>query len=115
MGPQRNADDRELESQGYTPALARRFSVGSLLSLCFALTATWNGFGAAIGASLATSSSAGTIWTLVIAAIMNFVVSLGMAELASAYPNSGAQYYWSFRVASPEWAPFASYMYVGPV
>jgi choline transport protein len=41
---------------------------------------------------------------------MNFVVSLGMAELVSAYPNSGAQYYWSFRVASPEWAPFASYM-----
>jgi choline transport protein len=110
MHEQSDADDRELEAQGYTPAMPRRFSLLSLFSLCFALTATWNGFGSAIGTSVAHSSSSGTIWTLVIAAIMNLIVSLGMAELVSAYPNSGAQYYWSFRVASPEWAPFASYM-----
>ncbi|KAI0427457.1 amino acid/polyamine transporter I [Xylaria sp. FL1042] len=110
MHAQRDADDCELEAQGYIPAMPRRFSAASLFSLSFALTATWNGFGAAIGASIAESSSSGTIWTLVIAAVMNLIVSLGMAELASAYPNSGAQYYWSFRVASPEWAPFASYM-----
>ncbi|CAP79665.1 Pc12g00380 [Penicillium rubens Wisconsin 54-1255] len=105
-----DADDLELEAQGYAPAMPRRFSLLSLFSLGFALTATWNGFGSAIGTSLAESSSSGTIWTLVIAALMNLVVSLGMAELVSAFPNSGAQYYWSFKVASPEWAPFASYM-----
>ncbi|OCL14730.1 hypothetical protein AOQ84DRAFT_384511 [Glonium stellatum] len=110
MQEQSDADDRELEAQGYTPALPRRFSLLSLFSLSFALTATWNGFGSAIGTSVAESSSSGTIWTLIVAAIMNLVVSLGMAELVSAYPNSGAQYYWSFRVASPKWAPFASYM-----
>ncbi|RAH57479.1 amino acid transporter [Aspergillus piperis CBS 112811] len=110
MYEQIDVDDRELEAQGYAPAMPRRFSLLSLFSLGFALTATWNGFGSAIGASLAQSSSSGTIWTLVIAALMNFVVSLGMAELVSAFPNSGAQYYWSYKVASPEWAPFASYM-----
>jgi choline transport protein len=105
-----NQDDRELEAQGYKRAMPRRFSLLSLLSLSFALTATWNGFGSAIGTGLAEFSSAGILWTLVIAASMSFIVSLGMAELASAYPNSGAQYYWSFRVAAPEWAPFASYV-----
>lgn len=110
MQKQDEADDRELEAQGYTPAMPLRFSVSSLVSLGFAMTATWNGFGSAIGISLAASSSSGTIWTLVIAALMNLIVSLGMAELVSAFPNSGAQYFWSFKVASPEWAPFASYM-----
>lgn len=105
-----NVDDLELESQGYTRAMPRRFSLPSLLSLSFALTASWNGFGSAIGTSLGEFSAAGTLWTLPIAATMSWIVSLGMAELASAYPNSGAQYYWSFRVASPEWAPFASYL-----
>ncbi|KAI0813721.1 amino acid/polyamine transporter I [Xylaria sp. FL0064] len=113
MHAEHDADDRELEALGYVAAMPRRFSATSLFSLCFALTATWNGFGAAIGTSIAESSSSGTIWTLVIAAIMNLIVSLGMAELASAYPNSGAQYYWSYRVANSEWAPFASYITCG--
>ncbi|CAH0049931.1 unnamed protein product [Clonostachys solani] len=110
MSSQGEADDRELEAQGYIPAMPRRFSLWSLLSLGFALTATWNAVGITIGTSLAESSSSGAVWTLVIAALMNLTVALGMAELASAYPNSGAQYYWSYKVASPEWAPFASYV-----
>lgn len=105
-----NADDLELESQGYVRAMPRRFSLLSLLSLSFALTASWNGFGSAIGTGLAEFSAAGVLWTLPIAAVMSWIVSLGMAELSSAYPNSGAQYYWSYRVSSPGWAPFASYL-----
>ncbi|ETS79646.1 hypothetical protein PFICI_09499 [Pestalotiopsis fici W106-1] len=110
MHQQFELEDHQLEAQGYSPAMPRRFSLQSLLSLSFALTATWNGFGSAIGISLAESSSSGTLWTLVVAALMNLIVSLGMAELASAYPNSGAQYYWSYQVSSQQWAPFASYM-----
>lgn len=110
MDKENNADDLELEAQGYTRAMPRRFSLLSLLSLSFALTASWNGFGSAIGTGLAEFSAAGVLWTLIIAATMSWVVSLGMAELSSAFPNSGAQYYWSFRVAAPEWAPFASYV-----
>ncbi|OQU95641.1 hypothetical protein CLAIMM_01823 [Cladophialophora immunda] len=105
-----NADDRELEAQGYQCAMPRKFSLLSLLSLSFALTASWNGFGSAIGTGLGEFGSAGVLWTLLIAAAMGWIVSLGMAELASAYPNSGAQYYWSFRVATPAWARFASYI-----
>lgn len=110
LARERNADDLELEAQGYERAMPRRFSLLSLLSLSFALTASWNGFGSAIGTGLAEFSAAGVLWTLLIAATMSWIVSLGMAELSSAYPNSGAQYYWSFRVAAPEWAPFASYV-----
>jgi choline transport protein len=110
MGVDSNADDRELEAQGYQRAMPRRYSLLSLLSLSFALTASWNGFGSAIGTGLGEFGPAGVLWTLLIAAAMSWIVSLGMAELSSAYPNSGAQYYWSFRVATPAWAPFASYV-----
>lgn len=45
-----------------------------------------------------------------IAALMTAIVSAGMAELASAYPVAGAQYYWSFMVASPKWRALAAYV-----
>lgn len=45
------------------------------------------------------------------AGLMIGIVSLGMAELCSAFPVAGAQYYWSFVLSTPEWAPFASYRY----
>ncbi len=80
------------------------------MSLSYALLATWNGFGSAFGTGFTEASSAGSIWTLTIAAFMTGVTALGMAELSSAYPVAGAQYYWSYVVASPDWAPFASYL-----
>lgn len=50
---------------------------------------------------------------------MTFIVSLGMAESASAYPLAGAQYYWSFTVSNEKHRPFAAYVYVvsaaGPI
>jgi hypothetical protein len=33
-----------------------------------------------------------------------------VAELASAYPVAGAQYYWSFMVSSDKYKPFASFL-----
>uniref|UniRef100_A0A8H7N8L0 Amino acid permease/ SLC12A domain-containing protein n=1 Tax=Bionectria ochroleuca TaxID=29856 RepID=A0A8H7N8L0_BIOOC len=52
----------------------------------------------------------GMIWALTIAGLMTTVVAAGMAELASAYPVSGAQYYWSFMVARDDYKAFTSYI-----
>jgi choline transport protein len=38
---------------------------------------------------------------------MTLIVSLGMAELSSACPEAGTQYYWSVKVARDR-KPFAS-------
>lgn len=103
-------DDLELKASGYTRAMPRRFSLFSLVSMSYALLATWNGFGSAFGTGFTEASSAGSIWTLTIAGLMTAVTGIGMAELSSAYPVAGSQFYWSFAVASPEWGPFASYM-----
>lgn len=105
-------DDLELEAGGYQRQMPRRFSLWSLGALSFALTCTWLGAGSSVGISLTEASSAGTLWALPIAGFMTLIVSAGMAELSSAYPFAGAQYYWSFMVAGDAYKPFASFLYV---
>ena len=82
-------DDLELKAQGYTRAMPRRFSPLALISMSYALLATWNGFGSAFGTGFIEASSAGSIWTLTIAGLMTAVTGIGMAELSSAYPIAG--------------------------
>ena len=105
-------DDLELEAVGYEREMPRQFSLWSLGALSFTLTCTWLGTGSSIGISLTEASSAGTLWSLPISGIMTCIVSLGMAELASAYLVAGAQYYWSFMVAREDYKPFAAFVCV---
>ena len=53
------------------------------------------GIGSSMGIALVEASAAGTIWSLVIAGAFTAILSAGLAELASAYPIAGAQYYWA--------------------
>jgi choline transport protein len=86
-------DSLELAAAGYKQAMPRRFSFWSLAALAFDLTCTWLGVGSSLGISLTEASAAGTIWSIVVAGCMTMIVAAGMAELASAYPVAGAQYY----------------------
>lgn len=103
-------DDLELEAVGYKREMPRQFSTLSLGALSFTLTCTWLGFGSSIGTGITEASSGGAIWTMPIVALMTVILSLGMAELASAFPVAGAQYYWSYMVASEPYKPFAAYI-----
>ncbi|KAF2115737.1 amino acid permease-domain-containing protein [Lophiotrema nucula] len=90
--------------------MPRQFSFWSLGALSFTLTCTWLGTGSSVGISLNEASAVGTVWSLPIAGVMSIILSAGMAELSSAYPVAGAQYYCSFMVASDKYKPFASYL-----
>ncbi|KAI9729270.1 MAG: hypothetical protein M1834_006940 [Cirrosporium novae-zelandiae] len=103
-------DDLELETAGYKREMPRQFSTFSLMGLSFALTCTWSGTGSSFGIGLMEGGPAGVIWSLLPAALMTAVLSAGMAELASAYPVAGAQYYWSFMVSSEKHRAFAAYL-----
>lgn len=93
-------DSLELAAAGYKQEMPRQFSFWSLAALAFDLTCTWLGVGSSLGISLSEASSAGTLWSIIVAGCMTMVVAAGMAELASAYPVAGAQYYVSLS-ASP--------------
>lgn len=103
-------DDLELEAVGYQREMPRQFTMFSLMSLSFALSCTWSGTGSSIGISLTEASTAGTVWSIPIAGFMTAIVTAGMAELSSAYPVAGAQYYWSFMVSSEKHRALAAYM-----
>lgn len=94
----------------YAAKMPSRFSTAGLLALSFMLTSTWAGTGASVGIGIEFASMAGTIWALPVAAVMTMIVSLGMAELASAYPSAGGQYYWSFMVASEDYRAVAAFV-----
>jgi choline transport protein len=102
-------DDLELEAVGYKREMPRQFTLFSLMSLSFALSCTWSGTGSSMGISLTEASTAGTIWSIPIAGLMTTIVTAGMAELSSAYPVAGAQYYWSFMVSSEKHRALAAY------
>lgn len=87
----------------------KNFSLWSLGAVSFSITCTWIGTGASLGGGLIQSSAA-ALWSLPVAGAMTLVLSLGMAELASAYPLVGAQYIWSYMVAAEEYKPFASFL-----
>ncbi|KAF2169656.1 hypothetical protein M409DRAFT_52174 [Zasmidium cellare ATCC 36951] len=103
-------DDAELLAQGYVRAMPRRFTLLTLTSLSFTLTCTWLGTATSLGIALTEASSAGVLYSLVIAGVFTAILSYGTAELASAFPVAGAQYYWAFVVSAPEWAPWASFV-----
>lgn len=45
-----------------------------------------------------------------IAGGFTMAVGLAMAEICSSFPTSGGLYYWSAKLAGPQWAPFASWL-----
>lgn len=50
------------------------------------------------------------IYGWLIAGFFTMFVGLSMAEICSSYPTSGGLYYWSAKLAGPQWAPFASWL-----
>lgn len=103
-------DDSQLEAAGYESQMPRRFSLWSLGALSFTMTSTWQGTGSSMGIGLKAASSGGVLWALLVSGLMTTVLATGMAELASAYPVSGAQYYWAYMVAREDYAAFASFL-----
>ncbi|KAF8250557.1 amino acid transporter [Wilcoxina mikolae CBS 423.85] len=95
---------------GYTQDLERNFSKWSLLGICFALTNSWFG----ISASLITGINSGgpivTVYGIIIVTLINGCVAVSLAELISAMPNSGGQYFWASVLAPPEWSNFLAYI-----
>ena len=43
------------------------------------------------------------IWGWLLVGLMATIISLAMAEIASAYPTAGGLYYWASKLGSPGW------------
>ena len=103
-------DAARLAEMGYSQDLKRKFSVWSLIAVSFSLTNSWFGVSAAMITGINSGGPVLLVYGLIITGIMSVAVAISLSELASAYPNSGGQYYWAKQLASPRYAPICSYL-----
>ncbi|KEF63764.1 uncharacterized protein A1O9_01742 [Exophiala aquamarina CBS 119918] len=104
-----SADELELRAQGHIGELPRQFGVLSTLSLAFTITNSWIAYSAVFVIPLIAGGATCVVWSLVIGFVVCSIITLGLAELASAYPTSGGQYHFSFMVAPPRFRAAVSY------
>src|SRR5678815_4658610 len=108
-GYRTSEDDQILHRLGYAQELFRAmggfqnfaisFTIISILAGC--LTSYYIAFNN--GGPIAISW--GWLWV----GLMSTLISLAMAEIASAYPTAGGLYYWSSKLGSPAWGWFTGW------
>ncbi|CAH0055984.1 unnamed protein product [Clonostachys solani] len=103
-------DVLRLAEMGYQQEMSRKFSPLSVLALGFSLTNSWFGLSFSLATGISSGGPVVLIYGLMITATISLAVAISLAELASAYPNSGGQYFWAKVLAPPKYAPIASYL-----
>ncbi|GFR51415.1 hypothetical protein Agub_g13703 [Astrephomene gubernaculifera] len=95
-------DELKLFCMGYRQELARKLTLFnnagvafSLLTPLTALTGTYGTWGLLYGGPVV------MMWGFPIVSLFSLLVAVSLAELASAYPTSGATYYWTWVLAPP--------------
>ncbi|KAL8777830.1 MAG: hypothetical protein Q9194_002335 [Teloschistes cf. exilis] len=105
-----DADALKLAEMGYKQDLARKYTVLSVLGVGFSLTNSWFGISAALVTGINSGGPVLIIYGIILIALVSVCVGISLSELASAYPNSGGQYFWTNELAPRRYANFASYL-----
>ncbi|KAK8084735.1 GABA permease [Apiospora hydei] len=99
-----------LAKMGYKSELPRSLSMLSVLGLSFAIMAVPYGLSTTFYISLANGQSVTVIWGWVLLSLLSTAIAASLAEICSVYPTAGGVYYWAALLASPKWAPIASWV-----
>ncbi|GLA15484.1 hypothetical protein AnigIFM62618_002025 [Aspergillus niger] len=94
-------DDANVRAHGHAQAMPRQFNWISALGLGFSITNSWVGYLSCFGQTVAYGGTQSCIFGLVVAFVVQLIVTLGLAELASAFPSSGGQYHFCY-ILSPD-------------
>ncbi|KAJ5805085.1 hypothetical protein N7474_010972 [Penicillium riverlandense] len=92
-------DDEELTRMGYAAEIPRKFTVFSLFAIGYEICVSPIALIVSLGVSMGSGGQATLIWGQFLIYFMAFCVAVSLAELASAYPNAGGQYYWAAMLA----------------
>lgn len=103
-------DAARLAEMGYTQDLNRNFSILSLIGIAFCMSNSWFGISASMITGISSGGTVLIIYGLLWITIVSLAVGSSLAELASAMPNAGGQYFWVQQLAPPKYARFASYL-----
>ncbi|KAF2120327.1 amino acid/polyamine transporter I [Lophiotrema nucula] len=103
-------DDAVLRLNGHEAVLERQFSWISALGLAFSITNSWVGYLSCFGQNLIYGGPQSVIFGLIVAFFVQYTITLGLSELASAYPSSGGQYHFCYILAPPKTRRFAAFI-----
>ncbi|KAI0184920.1 amino acid/polyamine transporter I [Xylaria flabelliformis] len=105
-----NIDDAILRANGHKPELKRQFNWFSALGLGFSITSSWAGYLSCFGQSLQYGGPQTCILGLVVAFFIQFTITLGLGEIASAFPSTGGQYHFCYILSPDKTKRFAAYV-----
>ena len=88
-------DAQELEKLGYSQELLRGLGGFSNFAVAFSVVSILTGISQLYGYGLQHGGPSQMFWGWLLVGFFTLIVSLSMAELASAYPTAGALYHWS--------------------
>ncbi|KIL86469.1 hypothetical protein FAVG1_10299 [Fusarium avenaceum] len=104
-----DVDDAILRANGHTAELKRQFRWLSTLGLGFSITNSWAGYLSCFGQSLVYGGPQVCIFGLIVAFFAQFTITLGLSEIASAFPSTGGQYHFCYILSPEKSKRFAAY------
>ena len=97
-------------AQGHKAAMQRSFLPFAALGLGFSITNSWVGYLSCFGQNLSYAGPNTVVFGLLVAAALQWTVTLGLSEVASCFPSSGGQCHFIFILASKNHRNFAAFV-----
>ncbi|KAF9038687.1 APC amino acid permease [Panaeolus papilionaceus] len=104
------ADDQKLAELGYKSEFRREFSRLETIAFAFSIMGVIASVSSTLSFGLVNGGHVGMVWGWFIPSCFVMTIALVMAELASSMPTSAGLYYFSAKLAPPQWAPLASWI-----
>lgn len=102
-------DEAVMASVGKVQQLRRHFGFWSLVGLTASMMCTWEAVYFANGTAMLNGGPATLVYGFIYAWLGALSTAASLAEMASIYPTSGGQYYWTAMLAPPKQRVFLSW------
>ena len=101
--------DAILNAQGHKATMRRSFSLFAVLGLGFSITNCWVGYLSCFGQNLVYAGPNNVVFGIIVAAVIQGIITLGLSEIASCFPSSGGQYHFVFILTPKSSRRFAAF------
>jgi amino acid transporter len=96
-------DEKILHKLGYAQELFRAMGGFQNFAISFTIISILAGCLTSYAVGFEHGGPSSIIWGWLLVGLMATIISLAMAEIASAYPTAGGLYYWASKLGSPGW------------
>jgi amino acid transporter len=102
-------DETGLQSLGYKQELTRSLNRLTNYGMTLSALSSWVGVALLFGYGLVTGGPVVMVWGWLVVSFFNLCISLGLAEICSAFPTAGGLYYWTAILVPERYRAIASW------